>query len=182
MEEAEKNKPSAQTAAGREQKPAADSAPEPVAGSKPEAAAGSKPEDKKNPLDSRADSAPQDSSKQSAGASSAKQPTGEKKTARPKKKQPPKKKPAKKQDAGLRLGFASLESVKWENLREEYKGAAAAKYNIKSSFEALAPIQHSVFGWGFVLSNANDRLEILFKDKVRILISNVKQGGKAGFL
>jgi hypothetical protein len=35
-------------------------------------------------------------------------------------------------------------------------------------------LMHKVLGWGFVLSNLNDRLEVLFKDGIKVLISNYK--------
>ena len=42
------------------------------------------------------------------------------------------------------------------------------------TFVALAPLQHKVLGWGFVLTNENDRLEVLFETGIRMLISNYK--------
>jgi len=41
-------------------------------------------------------------------------------------------------------------------------------------FEALKPINHKVLGWGFVLTNENNRLEVLFENGIKVLISNYK--------
>jgi hypothetical protein len=47
---------------------------------------------------------------------------------------------------------------------------------MSAQFEANRPIQHKVLGWGFVLNNDNDRLEVLFEQGVKMLISNYKTG------
>ncbi len=66
------------------------------------------------------------------------------------------------------------DQVKWHELHEKYKGLKAPNYTISGQFEAKTPIQHKIFGWGFVLSNEYDRLEVLFEDAKRMLISNRK--------
>ena len=45
---------------------------------------------------------------------------------------------------------------------------------MSEKFNAMSPIQHKVLGWGFVLTNENDRLEVLFETGIRNLISNYK--------
>lgn len=67
---------------------------------------------------------------------------------------------------------ASEDASKWVEYRERYKGEQAPMYDMKSSFEAGRPLQHKLLGWGWVLSNENDRLEVLFQDGRRMLISN----------
>ncbi|MCB0407471.1 MAG: hypothetical protein KDD34_04645 [Bdellovibrionales bacterium] len=47
-------------------------------------------------------------------------------------------------------------------------------YNMRKTFDARTPIQHKVLGWGYILANKNDRLEVLFKDGIKFLISNYK--------
>jgi hypothetical protein len=64
---------------------------------------------------------------------------------------------------------------KWLELKEKFSGAKPLKYSMEKRFEANQPIEHPVLGWGFVVSNINDRLEVLFKDGVRVLISNYAQ-------
>lgn len=62
--------------------------------------------------------------------------------------------------------------MKWSEVYEKYKAEKAQIYDMKAQFESNRPIQHKVLGWGWVISNENDRLEVLFKDGKRMLISN----------
>ncbi len=66
------------------------------------------------------------------------------------------------------------EQAKWHELHEKYKAIKPAMYSISAQFEAKTPIAHKIFGWGFILSNEYDRLEVLFEDGKRMLISNRK--------
>jgi len=66
------------------------------------------------------------------------------------------------------------DQIKWHELHEKYKAVKAPAYSISGQFEARTPLQHKVFGWGFILSNEYDRLEVLFEDGKRMLISNRK--------
>jgi hypothetical protein len=45
---------------------------------------------------------------------------------------------------------------------------------MRGSFEERTAIVHKVLGWGYILANRNDRLEVLFKDGIKYLISNYK--------
>ncbi len=65
---------------------------------------------------------------------------------------------------------------KWQSLqtKTQNKGIKAEPYNMRKSFEARTPILHKVLGWGYIMNNINNRLEVLFKDGVRYLISNYK--------
>lgn len=47
-------------------------------------------------------------------------------------------------------------------------------YSMRKTFAPKTPIIHKTMGWGYVLDNKNDRLEVLFKDGIRYLISNYK--------
>lgn len=71
---------------------------------------------------------------------------------------------------------AGDEEAKWAEYHERYKGERAPVYDMKATFEAGSPLQHKLLGWGWVLSCENDRLEVLFKDGRRILISNYNPG------
>lgn len=64
------------------------------------------------------------------------------------------------------------DEAKWVEYHDRYKAEKAPTYDMKATFSAGAPIQHKLLGWGWVLSNENDRLEVLFKDGRRMLISN----------
>ena len=63
---------------------------------------------------------------------------------------------------------------KWLSLQKKSlsKGLKAETYNIKKQYEARTPLSHGILGWGFIMSNVNDRLEVLFEDGIKHLISN----------
>lgn len=63
---------------------------------------------------------------------------------------------------------------KWSSLFKKSQDLVAKPYNMKQSYEAKTPIMHKVLGWGYILTNKNDRLEVLFKDGIRFLISNYR--------
>lgn len=66
------------------------------------------------------------------------------------------------------------EAKKWNDLKEKHGHEKASPYNMTATFEANKPIQHKVLGWGFIISNQNDRLEVLFETGTKMLISNYK--------
>ncbi len=66
------------------------------------------------------------------------------------------------------------EQAKWADMYNKYRDAQSSNYDMKATFKAATPIQHKVLGWGWIVSNENDRLEVLFKDGKRMLISNYK--------
>lgn len=63
---------------------------------------------------------------------------------------------------------------KWMTLYRRSKNMKAIPYNMRGEYEAKTAIEHKVLGWGYILANKNDRLEVLFKDGVRYLISNYR--------
>lgn len=65
-------------------------------------------------------------------------------------------------------------SQKWTSLYRKTQDVEAQPYNMKNSYEPKTPILHKLLGWGYILNNKNDRLEVLFEDGVRFLISNYK--------
>lgn len=67
---------------------------------------------------------------------------------------------------------ASEEQARWIELHEKYKAEKAQAYDMKGTFETGKPLQHKLLGWGWILSNENDRLEVLFRDGKKMLISN----------
>lgn len=66
------------------------------------------------------------------------------------------------------------EQKKWYGYYTQYGAGSAEKYTISKQFEAHKPLEHPLFGWGYILSNEYDRLEVLFKDGKKTLISNRK--------
>lgn len=69
---------------------------------------------------------------------------------------------------------ASALSGKWSTLYKKSEQIEAKPYNMKAVFEEKTAIVHKVLGWGYILANRNDRLEVLFKDGIKYLISNYK--------
>lgn len=65
-------------------------------------------------------------------------------------------------------------SSKWSTLYKKAEQIEAKPYNMKAVFEEKTAILHKVLGWGYILANRNDRLEVLFKDGIKYLISNYK--------
>lgn len=71
-------------------------------------------------------------------------------------------------------GDLADEKAKWIELNKRYSKEKALNYKMSEVFEALRPIQHKVLGWGFILTNEDDRLEVLFENGIKMLISNYK--------
>lgn len=65
-------------------------------------------------------------------------------------------------------------SQKWSTLFRKSHEDEAKPYNMYDNYEAKSAIIHKTLGWGYILDNKNNRLEVLFKDGVRFLISNYK--------
>lgn len=71
-------------------------------------------------------------------------------------------------------GNLADEKAKWQELHKRYGKEKAVNYKMTEIFEPLKPMQHKVLGWGFILTNENDRLEVLFENGIKMLISNYK--------
>ncbi len=65
-------------------------------------------------------------------------------------------------------------SQKWSSLYKKSQNMDVSSYDMKKTFEPKTAIEHKTLGWGYILENRNDRLEVLFKDGIRFLISNYK--------
>lgn len=70
--------------------------------------------------------------------------------------------------------ISSQAEALWAEYYSKHGNEKAQTYDMKSQFEAHKPLQHKVLGWGWIASNENDRLEVIFKDGKRMLISNYK--------
>lgn len=68
----------------------------------------------------------------------------------------------------------SVLAQKWSTLYKKAEQIEAKPYNMRNVFEEKTAITHKVLGWGYILANRNDRLEVLFKDGIKYLISNYK--------
>jgi hypothetical protein len=64
--------------------------------------------------------------------------------------------------------------AKWEALYAKASDLTAEPYKMSGVYEPRTAIMHKVLGWGYILSAQNDRLEVLFKDGIKMLISNYK--------
>lgn len=67
------------------------------------------------------------------------------------------------------------ENRKWADLRDKHASEKAPAYSMSSVYEANKPLQHKVLGWGYIVSVQNDRLEVLFEQGTKLLISNYKR-------
>lgn len=74
----------------------------------------------------------------------------------------------------IERGNAADEKAKWTELNKKYGKEKAVPYKMSDKFSSMIPMQHKVLGWGFILTNENDRLEVLFETGIRMLISNYK--------
>lgn len=63
---------------------------------------------------------------------------------------------------------------KWSKLKSIDHEIKLRKYKMNDEYAPNTPIEHPKFGWGFVLSINNDRLEVLFETGIRMLVSNYK--------
>lgn len=82
-----------------------------------------------------------------------------------------------KADKGLVniVGMSATElQKKWSEYHDKFGSEKAPVYSMGNSYEAAAPLQHKVLGWGFVVSVQNDRLEVLFESGSKTLISNYR--------
>lgn len=74
----------------------------------------------------------------------------------------------------IERGNLADEKAKWGELNKKYGKEKAVNYKMSDTFQTMIPLQHKVLGWGFILTNENDRLEVLFETGIRMLISNYK--------
>lgn len=64
--------------------------------------------------------------------------------------------------------------AKWQSYYSKAKSLDTQPYNMKAKYEPETGIEHKVMGWGYIMDNKNDRLEVLFRDGIKYLISNYK--------
>lgn len=63
---------------------------------------------------------------------------------------------------------------KWAALQDRAQEIKTEVYSMKKAYEPETAINHKILGWGYIMSNINDRLQVLFKDGIKYLISNYK--------
>jgi hypothetical protein len=64
------------------------------------------------------------------------------------------------------------QNTKWLQYYKKYGNIEAVEYDMTRQFEEKKPILHPKLGWGFIVSIVNDRLEVLFQEGIKTLISN----------
>lgn len=69
---------------------------------------------------------------------------------------------------------AAKANAKWGELFNKSKKIKPEAYSLRSEYVPERPIMHKQLGWGYILSKKNDRLEVLFQDGIKYLISNYK--------
>lgn len=74
----------------------------------------------------------------------------------------------------LKDAKAMLMLKKWTSLQKKHGKTEPKSYNMREEYSERTPIQHKIHGWGFIISNTNDRLEVLFESGIKTLISNHK--------
>lgn len=87
--------------------------------------------------------------------------------------------PAKSRSRKISVAVSSTEAAsalaqKWSSLFKKAEQIESKPYNMRGVFEEKTAIVHKILGWGYILANRNDRLEVLFKDGIKYLISNYK--------
>ncbi|MES2856019.1 MAG: hypothetical protein V4692_09150 [Bdellovibrionota bacterium] len=80
----------------------------------------------------------------------------------------------KKKKDELKIDRTGDLETQWKTLFEKSKSVKPLPYKMSESYDARTPLQHKVLGWGYVLTSQNNRLEVLFKDGIKFLISNYK--------
>lgn len=63
---------------------------------------------------------------------------------------------------------------KWTQLFEKAKEESPATYNMSHDYAPKSALKHKVLGWGYVLSSNNNRIEVLFEQGIKTLVSNYK--------
>ena len=61
---------------------------------------------------------------------------------------------------------------RWKAYQNKNKDISPVPYKISGVYQDKTPIMHKKFGWGYILSIRNDRLEVMFKETVKFLVSN----------
>lgn len=69
---------------------------------------------------------------------------------------------------------ASEDYKKWIELKNRHGHEKAAAYSMSGVYETGKAIDHKVLGWGWIMKSENDRLEVLFEQGLKYLISNYK--------
>ncbi len=87
----------------------------------------------------------------------------------------PAKKPVKKKAAARKKTTRAKKedpARNFEKLSEKFKGKKQLPYTMEGSFKADDVIDHPTFGMGIVVEATSQKMEVIFEDKLRILVCN----------
>jgi hypothetical protein len=62
----------------------------------------------------------------------------------------------------------------WRQMHDQLKNVKPAVYTLSGNYEAKTPLQHKVLGWGYVLKNKGNRIDVLFEEGLKTLVTNYK--------
>ena len=63
-------------------------------------------------------------------------------------------------------------AIVFELFAEKLKGRKPVRYSMSGSFKANDVIDHDTFGIGIVISSTYTKMEVVFPDKIRMLVCN----------
>lgn len=62
----------------------------------------------------------------------------------------------------------------WVSLYKSHKSEKPVAYNMSENFDIKTVIHHKVLGWGYVIKSKENRIDVVFRDGVKTLITNYK--------
>lgn len=71
------------------------------------------------------------------------------------------------------MGRKRKSRLNWQNLMTD-SSTELKKYSFRGSFGTGDLIDHASFGKGYVTSAHENKIEVLFEDKLRILVHNIQ--------
>lgn len=77
----------------------------------------------------------------------------------------------KKLSAKAAKAKAAKDGTRWNDLRSNYS-SKPTPYNMKTTFETGAAVDHPKFGLGFVISVNGQAMQVIFEDAERSLVHN----------
>lgn len=63
------------------------------------------------------------------------------------------------------------EEKKWMMLYEKSRAIKTKPYDMNQNYKEETAIEHKTMGWGYIISSKDNRIEVLFREGVKILVS-----------
>ncbi len=86
---------------------------------------------------------------------------------------PKEKKPTKKALAAA--AAVAKADADWLQLTNQYKAVKPVPYAMSEDYPPKSVISHKILGLGYVLTSLNNRIEVMFKDGKKTLVTNYKK-------